>query len=101
MREAMTYSGHEPINDQTPIDSRRLLIFCSVVDAGTVAAAARYLCLTRSALSHALKTLEDELGCKLFIRHQYGIAITEAGRKLLPQARAILKAMAEARESLA
>ena len=96
----MQASGLHPTNDIIPIDSRRLLMFCVVAEVGTVAEAARRLCLTRSALSHALKTLEGDLGCTLFDRRERSIAITEAGRRLLPQGRRILEAMNLARASL-
>jgi hypothetical protein len=46
-----------------PIESHRLHIFHAVAQTGCVAEAARQMCLTRSALSHALRTLESELGC--------------------------------------
>lgn len=67
---------------------------------GSVAAAARRLCLTRTALSHALKALELDLGCELFARSHRSLSITEAGQQLLPRAQAILQAMNEARNSV-
>lgn len=83
-----------------PIESHRLHIFHAVAEVGSVAQAARQLCLTRSALSHSLRTLEADLGCDLFLRQDRKMELTAAGRRFLPQARAILEAMEEARRSL-
>ena len=83
-----------------PIESHRLHVFCEVASSGSVAAAARRLCLTRTALSHALKALENDLGCALFSRSHRSLDITEEGRRLLPKARAILQAMSDARNSI-
>ena len=83
-----------------PIESHRLLVFHAVAETGTIAQAARKMCLTRSALSHALRTFEEELGCALFRRQDRKMTLTTAGERLLPQARSILEAMREARRSL-
>lgn len=96
------WPNHMPYrnNNYTPIESHRLHVFYAVAEAGSVAEAARQLCLTRSALSHALKSLEDDLGCELFHRSARNLVISDAGRRLLPQARQILEAMELARSSL-
>jgi LysR family transcriptional regulator, carnitine catabolism transcriptional activator len=83
-----------------PIESHRLHVFYAVAEAGSVAQAARLLCLTRSALSHALKSLEEDLGCTLFHRSARNLVISEAGQRLLPQAQKILEAMQVARSSV-
>lgn len=83
-----------------PIESHRLHIFHAVAQTGCVAEAARQMCLTRSALSHALRTLESELGCELFSRSERKLSLTSAGIKFLPHARTILEQMQTARQSL-
>ena len=83
-----------------PIESHRLYVFHAVAASGSIAQAARHLCLTRSALSHALRTLEGDLGCDLFSRTDRRIALTEAGMRLLPYARSILEQMDKARLSV-
>jgi len=83
-----------------PIESHRLHIFHAVAQTGCVAEAARQMCLTRSALSHALRTLEAELGCELFSRSERKLSLTSAGLKFLPHARTILEQMQTARRSL-
>ncbi len=53
-------------------------------------AAAEELGLTQSAVSQQIRSLESRLGCRLFVRKHRGIALTDDGRKLLPDvARAI------------
>lgn len=96
-------SASKPSPEQAafdPIESHRLHIFHTVAMNGSIASAARQLCLTRSALSHAVRTLERELGCDLFTRDDRKISLTPAGERLLPFARSILEEMEKARRSL-
>ena len=46
--------------------------------------------ISQSAVSHALKGLEDELGVKLFERGNAGVEITEMGARMLARAREII-----------
>ena len=50
--------------------------------------AAHELNITQTAVSHQVKTLESKLGVKLFHRSGKSIVLTEAGRKLFPEANA-------------
>jgi LysR family glycine cleavage system transcriptional activator len=45
--------------------------------------AADTLCVTQSAVSHQVRQLEEQLGCRLFRRNNPGIELTEEGRLLL------------------
>lgn len=45
--------------------------------------AADELCVTQSAVSHQVRQLEEQLGCRLFRRNNPGIELTEDGRLLL------------------
>jgi len=49
-----------------------------------LAAAARELYVTASALSHQIRGLEESLGVSLFARKRQGLELTDAGRQLLP-----------------
>jgi DNA-binding transcriptional LysR family regulator len=93
-------SDHLECSSFVPIESHRLLVFHAVATEGTIAGAARKMCLTRSALSHALRTFEEDLGCQLFERNDRKMNLTAAGQQLFPQARLILEAMHTARRSL-
>jgi DNA-binding transcriptional LysR family regulator len=72
----------------------------TVAETRTLTEAAARLCLTRSAVSHALKSLETEVGCALFDRTNKSLSLTSRGRQLLPYARKILDTMRDARDEL-
>lgn len=59
-------------------------------------AAAEELGLTQSAVSQQVKSLETRLGLPLFMRHARGLALTDAGRRLLPEVEAPLQALSNA-----
>jgi DNA-binding transcriptional LysR family regulator len=80
-----------------PIDSRQLRAFVSLARHGSFTVAARELCLTQSAVSHSMRALEEDLGCRLFDRMGKKILLTLAGEQLLPHADEILKRMQRAR----
>lgn len=64
-------------------------VFLAVADAGSFSAAARTLNRTQSAVTYAIRRLEEQTGTPLFDRADYRPALTEAGRALLPRARRI------------
>jgi len=55
--------------------------------------AADELCLTKGAISHQIKRLEEELGFNVFIRNPSHIDLTEKGRKLWHTSQASLKSI--------
>ncbi|MEM8655321.1 MAG: LysR family transcriptional regulator [Pseudomonadota bacterium] len=59
-------------------------------------AAAEELGLTQSAISQQVKSLETRLAAPLFTRHARGLALTDAGRRLLPEVEAPLQALSTA-----
>ena len=70
----------------SPIDSRQLRAFVSLARHGSFTTAAKELFLTQSAVSHSLRALEEDLGCRLFDRMGKKILLTLAGEQLLPHA---------------
>ena len=58
--------------------------------------AAEELCLTPSAISHQVKTLEDYLGVQLFFRETRGVVLTSEGAGYLQELAGILDRMAAA-----
>ncbi len=68
----------------------QLRVFIAVAEREHVTRAAGTLNITQSAASAAIAILEREFGTKLFHRVGRGIAMTEAGRLLLEEARAVL-----------
>ena len=86
----------------TPIlDSRKLLAFTTLARVGSFTLAARELFITQSAVSHAIKSLESELDCRLFDRLGRSVKLTQAGHQLLDHAQRILAEMKTARADLA
>lgn len=84
----------------SPIDSRQLRAFVSLAKHRSFTLAARELFLTQSAISHSVRALEEDLGCRLFDRMGKKILLTLAGEQLLPNAEKILVQMHQARASL-
>ncbi|MCA9570389.1 MAG: LysR family transcriptional regulator [Myxococcales bacterium] len=78
-----------------------LLNFLHVVEQGTFTAAARAAHLTQPALSASIRRLEEPLGGPLFLRDRRGALLTDAGRALLPHARAARAAVDEGRAAVA
>ncbi len=72
------------------IELRHLRLVKTIAAEGGLSAAARYLHLTQSALSHQLKVLEDALGEILFHRIGKKLVITESGRRVLKTAEQVL-----------
>ena len=66
--------------------------FVSIVDTGSLAATARKLHLSPSAVSKQLSTLEQRLGTKLIQRSTRSIHVTEAGERFFQRCIAILQA---------
>jgi DNA-binding transcriptional LysR family regulator len=56
--------------------------------------------VVQSAVSSGIRALERELGAALFTRTTHHVELTDAGRALLPEARATLAAAAAAREAV-
>ena len=61
------------------MEIRTLRYFLAVAREENMTRAAEVLHVTQPTLSKALKSLEDELGKKLFIRHSFSIRLTEEG----------------------
>jgi len=85
----------------TILDSRKLLAFTTLARVGSFTLAARELSLTQSAISHAIKSLEQDLNCRLFDRLGRSVTLTAPGQHLLEHARKIIAEMQSAREDLA
>jgi len=78
-----------------------LLAFRTVVDTGSVTAAAEQLGQTVSGVSRALRRLEEKLETTLLSRTTRRLALTDEGSAFLARAREILAAVDEAEEQIA
>lgn len=82
------------------LDSRQLLAFATLSRVGSFTLAAKELGLTQSAISHAMKALEEEVGCRLCDRAGRRVVLTQAGEQFLGHAEKILAEMAAARAGI-
>jgi DNA-binding transcriptional LysR family regulator len=80
---------------------RQLDYFVTAAEAGTMTAAAGRLHVSQSAVSLAIAELERQVGVQLVLRRKAkGLTLTAAGRRLLPEARALLARSDEVRADL-
>lgn len=83
------------------VSLRQLRYFVTAAQAGSIAEAARLVNVAQPSVSWAILKTEELLGVELFVRqHAKGVSLTAAGRRLLPQAHAMLR-MAEEFEAYA
>ena len=85
---------------KTTLDSRQLHAFAALARRGSFTLAAKDLFLTQSAVSHAIKALEEDLGCRLLDRVGRRVLLTQAGEQFLRHTEKILREMEVARAGL-
>ena len=67
--------------------------FVTVAELGSFSKAAEQLNLTQPALTKKIKKIEDNLNIALFERTTRKIALTQAGKMLLPKAKALIASL--------
>ena len=82
------------------MELRHLTTFVAVAEQGSFTRASERLHVVQSAVSAGVRNLERELGTPLFDRTTHRVELTDAGRALLPEARATLAAARMAREAV-
>src|SRR5579859_622795 len=83
-----------------PLDAKQLRAFSILARTGSFTQAARELHLSQSAVSHSMKALEQDVGCRLLDRMGKKVLLTQAGEQLLHHAQKILSEMSATRASL-
>jgi DNA-binding transcriptional LysR family regulator len=83
------------------VELRHLEYFVAVAEELSFTRASRRLHVVQSGVSSAIQVLERELGAPLFDRDRHRVVLTEAGRALLPEARATLAAAQAATDAVA
>jgi DNA-binding transcriptional LysR family regulator len=78
------------------ISLRQLRYFVATAELGQISQAAIDLSISQSAITTAIKELEQTVGAGLFIRTPHGMDLTAAGRQFLSHAYEILKKVDEA-----
>jgi len=74
--------------------------FLEIAATGGFAAAAERLNLSQTAVSARIRTLEEQLGRRLFVRNRAGARLTEAGRLFHPHAIALVQGWERARREV-
>jgi LysR family transcriptional regulator, hydrogen peroxide-inducible genes activator len=83
------------------MELHQLEYLLAVAEEGSVTRAAESLMLAQPSLSQQLRKLEREVGQPLFDRLPRGVVLTEAGRRLVEDARRILAGVRDARRHVA
>ena len=83
------------------MELRHFEYFVAVAEELSFTRAAQRLHVVQSGVSSVIAALERELGATLFDRDRHAVALTEAGRALLPEARATLAAARAAADAVA
>jgi len=79
---------------------QQLMMFTTIVSAGSLGRAAALLNMTQPALSRSIKRLEESVGGPLFERHTKGMQLTALGEALMPHAMSLQREAEQAREEL-
>jgi len=83
------------------LNAHQLHIFYTVAERGSFSAAAQTLHMTQPAVTMQVQALEEHFGTKLLNRTTKKLQLTEAGHRLLPQARKIVELLRETDEMMA
>jgi DNA-binding transcriptional LysR family regulator len=89
------------INLEHEVELRHLEHFVAVAEERSFTRAAARIHLVQSALSVSVRSLERELGSRLFERTTHHVELTDAGRALLVEAQRTLAAAEAARDAVA
>lgn len=84
----------------TPLDSRQLQAFQVLSKTGSFTETAKTLHLSQSAISHSMKALERNVGCRLLDRVGKRALLNQAGEQFLVHVEKILQEMNQARSAL-
>src|SRR5919106_4674574 len=82
------------------MDAADLRVFEAVARLGGMSRAAAELHTVQSNVTARVRLLEEGLGTPLFCRHSRGVALTPAGRRLLPYASRVRAILEEARRAV-
>lgn len=80
------------------LEFRHLRSIKAIHDQGGLARAADVLNITQSALSHQIKTLEEQVGMELFLRRSKPLKLSKAGHRLLKLAEEVLPQVSRVEE---
>lgn len=82
------------------MDTELARTFLSVVAAGNFVKAAERLFVTQSTVSARIQSLEQQLGCQLFVRNKAGTTLTPAGQQFQKHATSLMRTVERARQDV-
>lgn len=82
------------------MDTELARTFLTVVEAGNFINAAERLHVSQSTVSTRIHTLEDQLGCTLFVRNKAGTTLTSSGRQFQRHASTLVRTIEQARHDI-
>ena len=82
------------------MDTELARTFLTIVASGNFIGAAERLHVTQSTVSARIRTLEEQLGCKLFVRNKAGATLTAAGEQFQKHASILVRAAEQARRDV-
>lgn len=83
------------------MDINQARTFLEIAHGGSFVAAAERLHITQTAVSARIRTLEDLLGRRLFVRNKAGARLTPAGERLVRHATTMVQVWERARQQVA
>ena len=83
-----------------PMELRQLKYFIAVAERLSFSKAAQHLHVTVPPLSRQIRQLEEEFGVELFVRDRRNVALTDAGRALLREAKTLVTQSAHVTDSV-
>jgi len=83
------------------MDAGDLRVFEAVARLSGMSRAAAELNTVQSNVTARIRVLEEQLGAELFERHSRGVALTAAGRRLMPYALQVISLLKDARRAVA
>jgi len=82
------------------VDTELARTFLTVVTTGNFITAAERLHVSQSTVSTRIQSLEELLGCTLFVRNKAGATLTPAGRQFQRHASALVRTVEQARQDV-
>lgn len=82
------------------MDTELARTFLTVITVGNFVNAAERLHVSQSTVSTRIQTLEQQLGCELFVRNKAGTTLTAAGRQFQRHASTLVRTVEQARHDI-
>ena len=82
------------------MDTELARTFLTVVASGNFVSAAEQLHVSQSTVSARIQSLEEQLGCTLFVRNKAGTMLTQAGRQFQRHASTLVRTLELARHDI-